>query len=165
MPVTDVAHDLDTLTLTITADFAAPVERVWQVYADPRQLELVWGPPGWPATFVDHELAPGGRMNYYLTSPEGQRHHAYWDIATVDAPHGFSFEDGFATDETFTANPDMPQSRQTYSFVPVDGGTRATYVSTYATAEALETVLAMGVVEGASSALNQIDDLVAADAA
>ena len=31
MPVTDVAHDLDTLTLTITADFAAPVERVWQV--------------------------------------------------------------------------------------------------------------------------------------
>ena len=59
----------------------------------------------------------------------------------------------------------MPQSRQTYSFVPADGGTRATYVSTYATAEALETVLAMGVVEGASSALNQIDDLVAADAA
>ena len=44
MPVTDVQHDLDALTLTITADFAAPVERVWQVYADPRQLERVWGP-------------------------------------------------------------------------------------------------------------------------
>ena len=45
MPVTDVQHDLDALTLTITADFAAPVDRVWQVYADPRQLERVWGPP------------------------------------------------------------------------------------------------------------------------
>ena len=39
MPVTDVQQDFDKLTLTITADFAAPVERVWQVYADPRQLE------------------------------------------------------------------------------------------------------------------------------
>ena len=28
MPVTDVNHDLDTRTLTITAEFAAPVERV-----------------------------------------------------------------------------------------------------------------------------------------
>ncbi len=45
MPVTDVQQDLDNLTLTITADFAAPVERIWQVYADPRQLEKVWGPP------------------------------------------------------------------------------------------------------------------------
>jgi hypothetical protein len=35
MPVTDVRHDLDALTLTITADFAAPVERIGQVYADP----------------------------------------------------------------------------------------------------------------------------------
>ena len=28
-------HDLDTRTLTITAEFAAPVERIWQVYAIP----------------------------------------------------------------------------------------------------------------------------------
>ena len=58
MPVTDVRQDLDNLTLTITADFAAPVERIWQVYADPRQLEKVWGPPTYPATVVDHDLAP-----------------------------------------------------------------------------------------------------------
>ena len=61
MPVTDVHHDLDALTLTITADFAASPERVWEVYADPRQLERVWGPPGYPATFVDHDLAWLGR--------------------------------------------------------------------------------------------------------
>ena len=41
------------------------------------------------------------------------------------------------------------------------GGTRATYVSTFESAEALQQVLDMGVVEGASSAINQIDDLVA----
>jgi hypothetical protein len=34
-------------------------------------------------------------------------------------------------------------------------------VSTFESAEALQQVLDMGVVEGASSAINQIDDLVA----
>ena len=86
MPVTDVQHDLDTRTLTIIADFAAPVERVWQVYADPRQLEKVWGPPTYPATFVDHDLRPGGRVTYFMTSPEGDKHAGYWEVTAVDEP-------------------------------------------------------------------------------
>ena len=53
MPVTDVTTDIDTRTITITARFAAPPERVWALYADPRQLEQVWGPPQYPATFVE----------------------------------------------------------------------------------------------------------------
>ncbi|PKH42195.1 Uncharacterized conserved protein YndB, AHSA1/START domain [Nocardioides alpinus] len=161
MPVTDVQHDLDALTLTITADFAAPLDRVWQVYADPRQLERVWGPPGYPATFVDHEMAPGGRMNYFMTSPEGENYYAYWVITTVDEPGGFTFEDGFALDETFAPNPEMPVASNDYAFAEADGGTRATFVGTYASAEALQKVLDMGVVEGSTLAINQIDDLLA----
>ena len=72
MPVTDVQHDLGTLTLTMTAQFPAPPERVWQVYADPRQLEKVWGPPTYPATVVDHDLTPGGRR--LLRSSIGSRY-------------------------------------------------------------------------------------------
>lgn len=162
MPVTSTEHDLDTLTLTITADFAAPVGRVWEVYADPRQLERVWGPPGWPATFERHDLTPGGRMHFYLTSPEGQRHYNYWEVTSVDEPTGFGFRDGFALDETYAPNTDMPESSAAYSFTATDAGTRATFVTTYATAEALEMVLSMGVVEGASAAIDQIDDLLAA---
>ncbi|WKG03508.1 SRPBCC domain-containing protein [Mycolicibacterium sp. HK-90] len=161
MPVTDVQHDLDNLTLTITADFAAPVARVWQVYADPRQLEKVWGPPTFPATVVDHSLAPGGRMTYFMTGPEGEKYAGYWEITAVDEPTSFAFDDGFA-DEDFNPNPDMPVSKNVYTFAEHNGGTRAVYVSTYASAEALQQVLDMGVVEGASSAINQIDDLLAA---
>ena len=161
MPVTDVTHDLDARTLTIVADFAAPPKRIWEVYADPRQLERVWGPPTYPATFVDHDLAPGGRMNYYMTSPEGERYYGFWEVRSVDEPSGFSFDDGFALDEQFTKNPDLPVSANVFSFAEHDGGTRATYVSTYASAEALQAVLDMGVVEGASAAINQIDELVA----
>ena len=38
------------LTLTLEAEFDAPPERVWQLWADPRQLERWWGPPTYPAT-------------------------------------------------------------------------------------------------------------------
>ncbi len=160
MPVTDVSHDLDNLTLTIVADFAAPVARIWQVYADPRQLERVWGPPTFPATFVDHDLTPGTRSTYFMTSPEGEKHAGFWLITAVDEPHGFSFEDGFA-DQDFEPNPDLPVGSNTVTLVAHDGGTRVTYVSTYQSAEGLQQVLDMGVVEGASSAINQIDELVA----
>ena len=86
MPVTDVKHDLDTRTLTITAEFAAPAERIWQVYADPRQLEKIWNPPTYPATVVEHDLTPGGRVNYFMTSPEGEKFAGYWKVTAVDEP-------------------------------------------------------------------------------
>lgn len=160
MPVTDVRQDLDALTLTITADFAAPVERVWQVYADPRQLEKVWGPPTYPATVVEHDLRPGGRVTYFMTGPEGDKHAGYWLVTAVEAPTSLSFEDGFA-DLDFTPSPDLPKSQNVYTFTARDGGTRATYVGVYESAEQLQQVLDMGVVEGATGAINQIDELLA----
>lgn len=162
MPVTDVNQDLDARTLTITAEFAAPVERIWQVYADPRQLERVFGPPTHPATFVEHDLAPGGRAYYFMTSPEGEKYYGWWKVTAVDEPRSFSFEDGFAADDTFAPVEDLPVSKNVYAFDAIDGGTRATFTSTYDSAEALQKVLDMGVVEGASSAIGQIDTLVAA---
>jgi uncharacterized protein YndB with AHSA1/START domain len=160
MPVTDVQQDLDNRTLTIVADFAAPMERVWQVYADPRQLEKVWGPPTYPATVVDHDLRAGGRVTYFMTGPEGDKHAGYWAVTAVDEPRSFAFDDGFA-DLDFNPDPNLPVSKNVYSFAAHDGGTRATYVSTYESAEALQKVLEMGVVEGASAAIGQIDDLLA----
>ena len=71
MTVTDVRKDPDALTLTITSVFDAAVDRVWQLWADPRRLERWWGPPTYPATFVDHDLTPGGRVTYFMTGPEG----------------------------------------------------------------------------------------------
>lgn len=164
MPVTDVTHDLATLTLTITAQFAAPVERIWQIYADPRQLEQVWGPPTYPATVVDHDLTPGGRVTYFMTSPAGEKFAGYWQITHVEEPHRLTFEDGFA-DADFVPDPDLPVSTNDYRFQPYEGGTRAVYLATYRTAADLQKVLEMGIVEGASAALDQIDDLIGAAAA
>lgn len=160
MPVTDISHDLENLTLTINALFAAPVQRIWDIYADPRQLEKVWGPPEYPATFVDHDLSPGGRMNYLMTGPGGDKHYGYWEVTSVEAPRSFSYRDGFAN-EDFTPNTKLPAALTDCTFEERDGATYASFISHYPTREGLRQVLDMGVEEGSTSAINQIDALIA----
>lgn len=162
MPVTDVEKDTEALTLTITAELEATVERAWQVWADPRQLERWWGPPTHPATFVEHDLVVGGRMRYFMTSPEGERFHGWWEVLSVEEPWSFEFEDGFADDDG-NPNPDLPTTRAHVSLSEIGGGrTRMVVASRFASVEAMEQLLAMGVVEGISAAMGQIDDLLAA---
>lgn len=161
MPVTDVHHDLDSRTLTLVAHFAAPVERIWQIYADPRQLEKIWGPPEYPATVVDHDLRPGGRVTYYMTGPDGEKFAGLWHVTAVDEPNSFAFDDAFA-DLDFNPNPDLPVATSVVTFRPDDGGTSVTWVSTYASVDALQKVLDMDMIEGATAATNQIDNLLAA---
>ena len=79
MPVTSVEKDLDQLTITIVADFPVAVRRLWDAYADPRQIERFWGPPTYPATFLRHEAVAGGRSVYKMTGPEGDEHYGSWD--------------------------------------------------------------------------------------
>lgn len=160
MPVTEFIKDVDAKRIVIVADFTAPVERVWDVYADPAQLARVWGPPTYPATVEHHDLAAGGEVHYFMTSPEGEKFYGGWRVTGVDKPRGFEFEDFFA-DETYAAMPDLPVSKNVYEFASTATGTRATYTSTYESAEALQKVLEMGMEEGATTAIGQIDDLLA----
>ena len=54
-------------------------------------------------------------------------------------------------------------SHNVFTFEPsATGGTKATYVSVYASVEALQQVLDMGMEEGATESINQIDGLLAA---
>jgi uncharacterized protein YndB with AHSA1/START domain len=162
MTVTDVHKDLDARTMTITAQFDAPAERVWQMWADPRLLERWWGPPSYPATFVDHDLSPGGEMRYFMTSPEGDRYHGWWRILDVDEPKCFRFEDGFA-DADGNRNTDMPTtSAEVRIEQHGDGHTRMTIESTFPSSEAMEQLLTMGMEEGITLAVGQIDELLAA---
>ncbi|GEE02001.1 activator of HSP90 ATPase [Gordonia spumicola] len=161
MPVISATPDLDNLTLTITAEFAAPVDRVWQIYADPRQLEQIWGPPTYPATFVDFEFAPGGQARYFMTSPEGEKFGGWWKFTAIDPTSSLAFDDGFA-DADLNPVDGMPVSTNLFEFTAIDTGTRAVYTSTYASAADLDKVLEMGVVEGASLSINQIDAFLAA---
>jgi uncharacterized protein YndB with AHSA1/START domain len=49
MTVIAVRKDAQSRTMTLEAEFDASPERVWQLWADPRQIERWWGPPTYPA--------------------------------------------------------------------------------------------------------------------
>src|SRR5690554_993649 len=123
MAVTSVEKDFDNLTLTLVADFDASVERVWQLWADPRQLERWWGPPGYPATVERHEFTPGGEVTYYMTSPEGEKYRGWWRLQSLTPPTDLVFEDGFANADG-TPNTDMPQMTVSVHIAQHGGGTR-----------------------------------------
>jgi uncharacterized protein YndB with AHSA1/START domain len=156
MPVTDVKTDPEALTVTLTAEFGAPVARVWEAFTDPRQLERFWGPPGWPATFLTLDLEVGGRARYHMTSPQGEKYHALWEFLEIDAPRSLSVLDAFA-DEHGAIAQDMPTSRMSLSFAATDTGTRLDSVTVFESAEALEQVVAMGMIEGTTMAFAQLD--------
>lgn len=160
MPVTEVTTDPEALTMTLTAEFAAPPERVWRAFTQPRELERFWGPPGWPATFTEFDLSVGGRVQYYMTSPKGERAPGAWEFLAIEEPHRFEVLDSF-TDEHGDPVEGMPSMRTTYEFAAVDAGTRMTNVTYFTSGEALEQVVAMGAVEGSTMAINQLDRVLA----
>jgi uncharacterized protein YndB with AHSA1/START domain len=161
MTVTNVEKDVDARTMTITAEFDAPVERVWKLWEDPRQLERWWGPPTYPATVIEHDLSPGGKVDYFMTGPEGDQPRGWWRVLTVDAPRRLEFEDGFA-DETGAPNPDLPVMTIRVALDDrAAGGTRMTIETTFPSPEAMEQIIAMGMEEGITAAMGQMDAIVA----
>ena len=162
MGIISVSKDPEALTMTVVAEYDVPAERAWQLWNDPRQLERWWGPPVYPATVEDHDLTPGGRVSYFMTGPEGDRHRGWWRVIDVEAPRLLVVEDGFA-DADGEVNADLPT---TLMRVRIDdrasGGVSVVIESTFASLEALDQLVAMGMEEGLREAMGQIDAVLAA---
>jgi uncharacterized protein YndB with AHSA1/START domain len=122
LSITSVDTDYDNLTITLIADFDAPIKQVWELWSDPRKLERWWGPPTYPATFEKHDLAPGGEVTYFMTGPEGDTR-GMWRVTAVDPPTSLEFTDAFA-DADGAPIADMPGSRVRVRLTERDGGTR-----------------------------------------
>lgn len=160
MTVTSVHKDPEARTMTITSEFAAPIERVWQLWEDPRLLERWWGPPTYPATFVDHDLSVGSTVSYFMTGPGGDQPRGWWRVLEVDVPRHLRFESGFSDDDGHP-NAAMPlmTNRVTLSEQP-DGVTRMAIETKFASLDDMEKIMSMGMEEGMTGALSQIDSLL-----
>jgi uncharacterized protein YndB with AHSA1/START domain len=161
MTVTAVRKDTESLTMTLEAEFEASPDRVWQLWADPRQLERWWGPPTYPATVDSHDLRSGGRVEYHMTGPSGDQPRGFWQVLSAEPPTRLTFRDGFANADG-TPNSDMPMNDVNVTIQAVDAGrTRMEIASIFPDTAAMEQVLAMGMEEGLTQAVGQIDALLA----
>ncbi|MEP6298652.1 MAG: SRPBCC domain-containing protein, partial [Ilumatobacter sp.] len=148
------------LTLTVTGEYTVPVERLWQAWSDPRQIERFWGPPQWPATFTRHDMVAGGRSDYFMTGPDGERSAGYWTFESVDEGRGFTAIDGFAADDG-TENDEMPTMTFDVHFEATDDGCRFVSTTRFPSTEAMEQLVAMGMVDGVTAAWGQMPDVLA----
>lgn len=160
MPITSLTSDAEALTLTLVGDYPVQVARLWEAFADPRQLEKFWGPETWPATFLRHDFAVGGFAHYYMTGPDGSVHHGWWRFVAVEPERRFEIEDGFA-DEEGRPMDGLPDMRMVFTFESTATGSRFTSVTTFPSLEAMEQLAEMGMVEGLRSAVGQLDDVLA----
>lgn len=160
MPITSVTSDPQALTLTVVGDYPVPVERLWQAYSDPRQLERFWGPEGWPATFTRHDFVVGGRAEYTMNGPDGATSSGWWTFLAIERPRRIEIEDGFAEADG-TPSRSMPSMRMTFTFESTAGGSRFTGVTRFPSLESMEQLLKMGMLEGLRSAMGQLDAVLA----
>src|SRR6187431_2379656 len=155
MPLTSITKDAASLSLTVVGDYPVPQERLWDAFADPRQLERFWGPPFAPATFTRHDFKVGGRAEYFLTGPQGERWSGSWKFTAVNPPSSFEALDGDdnADDEN------MPAA-MTFVFEATRTGSRMTCVTTFSSVEAMEQTIP-GMEEGLRAAMPQLDTVLA----
>jgi uncharacterized protein YndB with AHSA1/START domain len=155
MPLTSVTKDAATLTLTVVGDYPVPQQRLWDAFADPRQLERFWGPPAFPATFTRHDFKVGGRAEYYLTLPEGNKWSGSWKFTAVNPISSFEAHDGDdnAEDENMPAG-------MTFTFETTPTGSRMTIVTRFSSVEAMEQTIP-SMEEGLRAAMPQLDAVLA----
>jgi uncharacterized protein YndB with AHSA1/START domain len=162
LSVSSVDTDYDNLTMTLIADFDAPMEQVWELWSDPRKHERWWAPPSYQATFEKHDLTPGGEIRYFMAGPDGDTR-GILRVTAVDPPISLEFTDAFA-DTDWTPIADMPVSTISVRLSERDGGTRMEMQWTFESPEDMEMMVKMGFVEGLQGALGQMDALLGSEA-
>ena len=153
MPLTSTARDVAKLTLTVVGDYPVPQQRLWDAFADPRQLERFWGPPTSPSTFMRHDFKVGGRAEYFLTEPNGEKWSGSWKFTSVNPIGSFEAQDGDNPED------ENGPSSGTFTFEATKAGSRVTIVMRFSSVEAMEH--ATGIEEGMRAAMPQLDAVLA----
>ena len=161
MSIVSVEQDFDGLALILVAEFEAPIERVWELWADPRQLERWWGPPTHPATVEKHDLAAGGEVTYVMIGPGGEQSRGWWRVTSVAPPRSLEFTDGFAHRDG-TPNAETATTAVRMQLTEQSGGTRMELWFGFASSEHMQRLERWGAFAVFPQSVGQMDALLAA---
>lgn len=166
MDKTKVTKDLENNALILERTFSAPKAKVWQAYADKELFSQWWGPEGWQTTVKEFDFTIGGTNLYGMKCVDenqgdwfGQESWGMMKYESIDEPDSFTYKDYFA-DAEGTPTPNMPVMTITIELDEADGKTTVRTRCVGETAEEVEKLLAMGMVEGYSSSCNRLEQLL-----
>ncbi|HLO99595.1 MAG TPA: SRPBCC domain-containing protein [Fimbriimonas sp.] len=155
-------------TLRMERVFPASGHNLWQAYADPAVLGQWFSPKGWDTEVYQHDFVEGGEFVYAMKCVDeaqdwfGQKSCGKMVFGKISPETTFEYRD-FFTDEEGVVNEDMPSSHTQVTITELGPNeSKLTVETTYASAEALQQVLAMGMEEGYGQTLDKLESLLSA---
>ena len=150
--------DKETKTVSITAEFDAERDLVWDAYTKPELLDQWWAPKPWASRTKVMEFREGGRRFYAMVSPEGQERWAIQKYTSITPKTNFKLFNAFADENE---NPELPGSDWDLNFTEHDGTTTVSISIYNESLERLERMVAMGFKEGTEATFDNLKELLA----
>jgi uncharacterized protein YndB with AHSA1/START domain len=154
----DFIVDKQTKTVSITKEFAAELDLVWDAYTKPELLDQWWAPKPFASRTKVMEFRVGGRRFYAMVSPDGQEGWVLQKYTSISPKTNFKLFNAFADKDE---NPELPGSDWDLTFSEQDGTTKVSISIYNESLERLERMVEMGFVEGAKAQLKNLEELLA----
>jgi len=146
-------------TITVSRKFNGRRQLIWDCHTKAELLDLWFAPKGLTTMTKHMDFRAGGYWHYAMITPDGQRFWNRLDYKTIAPIDNYTAQDGFC-DEAGSVNPDMPGSQWDVTFTDEGLATLVTTVISYASQEALQAAVDMGLKDGMASTLERLDDLL-----
>lgn len=147
----------ETKTVTITAEFDAERDLVWDAYTKPELLDQWWAPKPWTSRTKVMDFRVGGRRFYAMVSPEGLERWSVQKYTSITPKTNFQFFNAFADEHK---NLELPGSDWDLGFSEENGRTTVMVEIYNESLERLERMIAMGFVEGTKAQLKNLEELL-----
>ena len=142
-------------------EFPAPREKVWQAWTESDLRDQWWAPKPWKAATESFDFSEGGHWHYSMNGPAGEKIFAWVGYFTIDPKNRITAEDAFC-DATGKKTPDMPVMLWEIEFSDAGVGTKVIVTTTFASEADMDTILSMGVEEGFTMALDNLEAILTA---
>ncbi|MCR8843590.1 SRPBCC domain-containing protein [Paenibacillus sp. SC116] len=150
--------------LKMERTFNAPVELAFKVFSDSEHLKQWFGPRGWTISVSNLDFRPGGAWHYCMKCEDKNQGDFYgmesWGKSAykeIVVNEKLVYVDYFS-DAEGNISENMPAVEVTMTFEEVDGKTKITSIGSYATAEALKTVIDMGMEQGITETWDRLEE-------
>lgn len=150
--------------LVLERIFDAPQKTVFKMYQDPDHLKHWWGPKGWELPVCKMDFRPGGTWLYCMKCVDKAQGDYFgmeaWGKAVykkIVEPERLEYTDYFA-DADGNINDKLPATDVITTFTDIGGKTKLVSRGTYVSAEALKTVIDMGMLEGISQTWDRLEE-------
>jgi uncharacterized protein YndB with AHSA1/START domain len=150
--------------LTLERVFDAPRELVFKVFTEAEHLKRWWGPRGWTLTVCNVDFRPGGVWHYCMKCIDEKQIDFFgfesWGKAVYEEivePEKVIFVDYFS-DADGNETEGMPSSQITMTLLELEGKTKIISRAQYASAEALKSVMEMGMEQGITETWDRLEE-------